>query len=302
MIIDSSNISKTFGKTDAVSNATFSVKEGEALVLLGPNGAGKSTILKLVAGLYKPTRGHLSVMGQEPYDASASFRKKISFLGENYALYDNITVRDNLRFFGTLHDIKKDELNKKIRFLLSSFGAEKYIDMKLGSLSRGTKQKIAVCRALINDPKVLVLDEPTAFLDPYASQMLHKEIAKRSKEGMTVMYATQKLEEIYNIGDRILIINNGKIQRYGTPEKIINGLKNIVIEVCFASQPSAKALEQLRHDFKISDVRSLAMKLEIRRMSEIQSVIEFMAKLGCKIVSVSYLKESIGEFFDGRKN
>lgn len=301
-MIESSNLGKTFGKTNAISNATFSVKEGEALVLLGPNGAGKSTILKLVAGLYRPTKGHLKVMEQEPYDAPATFRKKISFLGENYALYDNITVKDNLRFFGTLQDIKKEELNKKIRSLLSSFDAEKYIDMKLGSLSRGTKQKIAVCRALINDPKVLVLDEPTAFLDPYASQMLHKEIAKRSKDGMTIMYATQKLEEIYNIGDRILIINNGRIKKYGTPESIIKGLRNVIIEVCFASQPSAKALEQLRLDFKISNIRALAMKLEVRQMGEIPSAIKLMTKLGCKIVSVSYLKESIGEFFDERKD
>ena len=141
----------------ALTNIGFKLDPGEVLILLGPNGAGKSTLLKILASLYKPSNGSVRLFGQVPLQHSNKIRSMISFLGENYALYDDLTVRRNLQFFGRLYDISDKALDTKIKYWLKRFDAMQYIDREVGELSRGTKQKIALCRAFINQPRLLLL-------------------------------------------------------------------------------------------------------------------------------------------------
>ncbi len=186
--VECKNVTKEFSETTALISINLKLKPGAKLILLGPNGAGKSTLLKTISGLLKPTKGQVLLYGVNSNPYSQNIGHTLSFVGENYALYDNLTVYDNLIFFSTLYGLPKVEALPMIKELLNYLDASEYLNRKVGMLSRGTKQKIAICRALMNKPKILLLDEPTAFLDARAAEKVHDII---ESEKITIIYATQ---------------------------------------------------------------------------------------------------------------
>lgn len=208
--VSARSITKKFKGVTALKNVSVTANDSETIVVLGPNGAGKSTLLKIIAGLYKPTSGKVIVLGENAASEDFGVRKEVSFLGENYSLYDNLTAKENLVFFAKLYGLEEKYAAARINELMEKFDAYPYLNRKVGELSRGTKQKVAVCRALLNDPKVFLLDEPTAFLDAKAAELLHKELRRLEKEGRTILYATQRLDEVYRLGSKIHVYSSRK--------------------------------------------------------------------------------------------
>lgn len=299
--IEANGIQKNFGKLTVLRNISMNLKKGEVVVLLGPNGAGKSTLLKIFAGLYKPTFGTVKVFGEDLQSNTDKIRYSMSFLGENYALYDDLTARKNLQFFGRLYDIDANTLKKRIINLMNKFDAVQYIDRNVGELSRGTKQKIALCRALINEPKLLLLDEPSAFLDPIASKILHKELNRLSSEGVSIIYATQRLDELYRIGDKTLLIRKGKDIAFGPVDKILNKLEDVEVEIILSRPISPRTLATLGRKWEIrqgDSKKSIVFSLKL--ISQIPSVVRDVVKNKGEIVSVLHLKESIDKILEGR--
>ncbi len=298
--IEANGLQKRFGGVVALREISFRLEKGETIVLLGPNGAGKSTLLKIIASLYRPTNGTVRVFGYNMQHDAGKARGMISFLGENYALYDDLTVRKNLEFFGRLYDIDERVLDQRIRHWLQRFDAIQYIDRNVGELSRGTKQKVALCRALINEPKLLLLDEPSAFLDPVASKILHSELNALSKKGVSIMYATQRLDELYRIGNKTLLIRKGKEIAFGGVDSIINRLKDVEVEI-ITSRPVSKAIfSALGKKWKLrygDSEKSIIFSL--RRINEIPKVVKDVVNRGGEVVSVLYLKESIDRILQG---
>ncbi|MGI0100955.1 MAG: ABC transporter ATP-binding protein [Candidatus Micrarchaeaceae archaeon] len=300
--VEARGIRKSFGRLNVLHGISFRLGIGETMVLLGPNGAGKSTLLKICANLYKPSAGSVKVFGSAMSTGSDAARGKLSFLGENYALYDNLTAMRNLEFFGRLYDIGDAEIRRRATRWLRKFGALKYRDRKVGELSRGTKQKVALCRALLNEPQLLLLDEPSAFLDPAASNMLHRELADISKSGTSIIYATQRLDELYKIGDKVFLIRNGRKVAMGAANSIVGRLHNIETEVLLSRPLLGPRFAALSRKWKIrhgdSD-RSLVFHLG--SVGQIPDAVRDVVVIGKgDIVSVLYLKESIERILQGR--
>jgi ABC-type multidrug transport system ATPase subunit len=187
-----------------------------------------------------------------------------------------------------------------MRYWLKRFDAMQYIDRDVGELSRGTKQKIALCRALINQPRLLLLDEPSAFLDPAASRMLHSELNALSRSGVSIVYATQRLDELYKIGDRVLLLRNGRVMALGSIEKVINTLGDVEVEILTSKPISRGAIAALSRRWKLRHGDSeKSLIFSLGRINDIPKVVRDVVKNDGEIIGVLYLKESIDRILRG---
>ncbi len=284
-------VGKAFGSALALADVSFSAGRGEIVNVLGPNGAGKSTLLKMIAGLYKPTSGRTMVLGEDAYTLDTVKRERVSFLGENYALYDDLTCFENMKFFARLYRIRNFEA--ELGKLLRAFGASEYRDRKLGELSRGTKQKIALCRAFMNRPSVILLDEPSAFLDQRSSERLHGMLNRLARGGATILYATQRLEELFRIGNVALLIDKGRMLRYGEIGEMLGSISELEIEITTANRIDEwkKRLVGVRMT-KVSD---RILKAEVSSVEEIPELITKISEAGGRVINVNSLGQNISK-------
>ncbi|HSQ49433.1 MAG TPA: ABC transporter ATP-binding protein, partial [Candidatus Deferrimicrobiaceae bacterium] len=211
-IIEVNNLTKTFGKFTAVDDISFAVKKGEIFGLLGPNGAGKSTTLRMLSTLSHPTKGTATIGGYDTTKNDMQVRQLIGIVSEKMIIYNRLTAKENLHFFGSLFNIPKDTLNKRIEELLELVKLTKWKDNQVGTFSTGMRQRMNVVRALLNMPQVLFLDEPTLGLDPQSSVEIRDFIKKLNQEnGTTVVLTTHMMVDADLLCDRIAIIDHGKI-------------------------------------------------------------------------------------------
>lgn len=224
-------------KVLAVKNLSFTIKAGEIVGLLGENGAGKTTTLRILATILKPTKGTIHIDDYDVVKDGEKVRSSIGALfGGDVALYERLTARENIEFFGQLYDMEKEELNNRIKHLAEYFQFEDYLDTKASVLSRGMKQKIAIARAIVHDPKIMLLDEPTTGLDVVARRLLYDLILKWSKEGKTILFSSHSISEIERLCQRVIIINKGQLIEEGTDsylkEKyLLDNLEDIFIHL-----------------------------------------------------------------------
>jgi len=267
------------------------LEQGRLLTLIGPNGAGKSTLEKIIVGLYEPTYGKVEVLGENPSKALPKLMKRIGYVGENYSLYDTLTVKDNLLFFSALYSLAKEEAMEKISELLERFNAAEFIDRKVGELSRGTKQKIAICRALLFDPEVVVMDEPTAFLDPNSAETLRQTIHELNKNGKTVVYATQRLDELTRLNDTIAMLSNGSLVSIGSLSDITEKIRGVDIEVTILTKLTERQTALARKlGAKIEGNRLL---FRVENLRQIPDISKELVENGLKIITISYINYNI---------
>ena len=211
-IIEVKDLTKVFGKFTAVDNISFDVKKGEIFGLLGPNGAGKSTTLRMLSTLARPTKGTATIGGFDIVKNDTEVRKLIGIVSEKMIMYNRLTAKENLRFFGNLFDIPKDVLSKRIEELLELVQLTQWKNFQVGTFSTGMRQRMNVVRALLNLPQVLFLDEPTLGLDPQSSVEIREFVRKLNKEnGTTVVLTTHMMVDADLLCDRIAIVDHGKI-------------------------------------------------------------------------------------------
>jgi ABC-2 type transport system ATP-binding protein len=214
IIVD--NITKRYGPQKAVDGVSFTVKTGEILGFLGPNGAGKSTTMKAITCYLSPNEGDIKVGGVSIKEKPEDIKMNIGYLPESNPLYLDMPVIDYLKFIAELHGIEKSKIKPRIREMIDTCGLEGEKHKKISELSKGYRQRVGLAQALIHDPDVLVLDEPTTGLDPNQIIEIRELIRKIGKE-KTVLLSSHILAEVEATCDRILIINNGKIVADGTP-------------------------------------------------------------------------------------
>lgn len=213
------NLTKKYGVQRAVDNISFIVKTGEVLGFLGPNGAGKTTTMKVITCYIAPNEGDISVGGYSIRKDPDKIKKMIGYLPENNPLYEDMPVIDYLWFVAELHGIPKQRIRQRILEMVRTCGLEGEKHKKIGELSKGYQQRVGLAQALIHDPEVLVLDEPTAGLDPNQIAEIRDLIRKIGKE-KTVLLSSHILAEVEATCDRILIINKGKIVADGAPDDL----------------------------------------------------------------------------------
>jgi len=213
-------LTKCFGVAFAVEGVSFQVKAGEVLGILGANGSGKTTLLRMLSGLLRPTSGSVHIEGMDVMDASMQARRKVGFLTGNTRLYEKLTPRDILQIFGELHNLGKSALSERILHLADEMQLHDFLDKRCGQLSSGMRQRVSVARALIADPSLYVLDEPTATLDPMASNDIVELVRKAKARGRAVVFSTHRMEEVEYLCDRVLFLRKGRMATQGTLDEL----------------------------------------------------------------------------------
>jgi multiple sugar transport system ATP-binding protein len=221
-IVETRGIKKFFGDVRAVDGVDVATKEGEFLVLLGPSGCGKTTLLRMIAGLEEQTAGDIFIGGELVNDLPPRARK-IAMVFQSYALYPHMTVYKNIAFPLKAQGFPKADIGEKVTWAASMFGIEKLLKRKPRELSGGEKQRVALARAMVRDPSVFLLDEPLSNLDAKLRNAARVELQQFQKEiGTTTIYVTHDQVEAMGLGDRIAVMNRGKICQFGTPQEVYN--------------------------------------------------------------------------------
>ncbi|WP_247009375.1 ABC transporter ATP-binding protein [Halorientalis litorea] len=216
-MIEVRDLRKEYGGFTAVEGSTFSVDTGEVFGIIGPNGAGKTTTLKMLAGLLDPTGGEVSVAGYEAGDPE--MRRRLGFLPEESPLYEEMTPLTYLHFFGDLYDVPDGVADRRIHDTLDDLDLE-HRDRALGDMSKGMKRKVAIARSLINDPDVLVYDEPASGLDPLTTNYVIDFTSGLAEEGKTIVFSAHNLYHVESICDRVAIMNEGRVVAQGPLEQL----------------------------------------------------------------------------------
>ena len=222
------NLSKNYQKKEAVKNISFTINENEILGLLGPNGCGKTTTIAMMLGLLKPSNGKVKIHGQDIEKNRISLLHKMNFISPYIELPKKLTVMENLIVYGNLYSVKK--INERIEYLSHKLRLNEFINNQTGELSSGQKNRVSLAKALINEPSVLLLDEPTASLDPETGDFVRKFIENISKEKkMSILLASHNMDEVKRLCKNVLMMNNGVIIDKGTPDDLIakHGKKNL---------------------------------------------------------------------------
>jgi len=214
------SLRKTFGATVAVADLSFTIAPGEIYGLLGPNGAGKTTTLRILIGILVPTRGNVRVAGIDVVKDAAAVRRRLGFLTNTTGLYPRLTGRELLRYFGRLHGLAPDAAAARIETLAGALQLGPFFDRRCEALSTGERQRLSIARAVLHDPAVLVLDEPTAGLDVLASHFLRDFVRAERDRGKAVVFSTHYLAEAELLCDRIGLLHRGRLIAEGTPQAL----------------------------------------------------------------------------------
>lgn len=221
-LIELTNLDKRYGEKIAVNNVSLQVNSGEVFGFLGPNGAGKTTTIKMTVGLLQPTSGTVRVSGFDVQNQPLRAKGVNGYVPDTPNLYAKLSGREMLRFVGELYNIERDQINRRIEELLKLFDLETAGDDSIDSYSHGMQQKTALACALMHDPKVLVLDEPTMGLDPKSARLIKDILRQMAERGAAVFLSTHILEIAERMCDRIGIINKGELIAVGTMDELRN--------------------------------------------------------------------------------
>lgn len=251
MSIQVTNISKTYGTQKALNNVSFEAGSNEIVGLLGPNGAGKSTMMKILTCYIPPSDGNAKVGGFDIHEQTLEVRKQIGYLPEHNPLYLDMYVKEFLEFVGGIYKIKNNKTRVKEMIDLTGLQVEQ--NKKIGALSKGYRQRVGLAQAMIHDPKVLIMDEPTTGLDPNQLEEI-RELIKSLGKHKTVMLSTHIMQEVEAVCKRVIIINKGEIV---ANDETVNLLKNSTRQIITVELDSVISLEKMKSISKIDDVKNI---------------------------------------------
>jgi ABC-2 type transport system ATP-binding protein len=218
-IISVSNLTKTFGDFTAVNDISFEVAKGEIFGFLGANGAGKTTAMKMLIGISKPSSGKATVAGFDIFNQSEMVKKNIGYMSQKFSLYDDLTIKENITFFGGIYGLGRKEIKEKTTFLITELELEEVSNQLVGALPLGWKQKLSFSVALLHEPKIIFLDEPTGGVDPITRRQFWEMIYAQAHKGTTIFVTTHYMDEA-EYCDRVSIMVEGKIEALDSPKNL----------------------------------------------------------------------------------
>ena len=302
-MIEVKNLTKRFNGFTAVDHITFNVKKSEIFGLLGPNGAGKTTTIRMLSTLTRPTEGSAKIGGYDIVKQDNKVRQLIGLVSEKMIMYDRLTAKENLSFFGKLYNIPKTILNQRIDELLDLVQLTQWKDSKVGTFSTGMKQRMNVVRALLNLPQVLFLDEPTLGLDPQSTVEVREFIKKINQENKTtIILTTHMMNEADILCDRIGIIDHGKIASLDTPtnlKKSISGINTTILtlEIANLTPNLISTLRGLESVETISQENTNHLKIHAHGEGAFDTIIDTIRTKNGNIISIQNIQPTLEDVF-----
>jgi ABC-2 type transport system ATP-binding protein len=247
IVIATDRLTRRFGDTVAVHDLSLEVRAGEVFGFLGHNGAGKTTTVRLLNGVLTPSAGAAHTLGLDPMIDGPALRRQTGVLTETPSLDERLTARVNLSLYADLYGVPKGEVKQRVNELLAAFDLAERADDKVGEYSKGMKQRLALARTMVHQPKLIFLDEPTAALDPVAARQVHEMILRTAREGRTVFINTHNLVEAQRLCDRVGVMEHGRLVVSGTPHELARRLaRNLSVEFELAPERVPLALQALQ--------------------------------------------------------
>ncbi len=294
------NLTKVYGPKIAIADVSFQVNRGEVLGFLGPNGAGKTTTMKILTSFMPPTSGRVTVMGHDTVKDSILSRRFIGYLPENTPLYTDMRVKTFLKFVAGVKGVKKANVPSRIKKVIADFGLEEVKDAVIATLSKGFRQRVGLAQAMINDPPVLVLDEPTIGLDPrqiYEIRQLIKDLSGTR----TIILSSHILPEVSQLCDRVAIINKGKIVAIDSPQSLKARLQDhtlIVIQVGSRQEEARKIVEKIEGVLSVSSSNSRFLNIETVKDRDLRPVMaEKIVEARIPLLEIVRKEMSLEEIF-----
>ncbi len=278
---------KEYDSFTAVDSLNFEIEKGEIFGIVGPNGAGKTTTLKMLSGLITPTRGSISVQGMDIRKDVKKIKQKLGFLPEDSPLYEGMLAWDYLMFFAQLYGVDKNVAAGRIKELLLALRLDAP-DKKIGEMSKGMQRKVAIARALINDPEYLVMDEMTSGLDPTTSKYLADFVASLKAHGKTIVFSAHNLYQVESLCDHVLIMNKGK--------KVACGTMAQIKKTCGAIEYNIEFSADGPFDFEVAKNNG-HFKARTNDIEEFNRITGWVAKHNGKIIDIKTAETSLEEIF-----
>ena len=299
-IIEVNNLGRKYGDEFAIRNLSFQITKGEIFGLIGPNGAGKTTTIRILCCLISPTEGDARIGGLNLNDRinSNKIRKMIGYVPDNVGLYERMSAYENLLFYGKLYDYPKNELPGNIEKYLRIVDLWDERNKPVGSYSKGMKQKVALARALVHKPELLILDEPTANLDPESARNIRDLILNLKKEGRTILFNTHNLDEAQRVCDRIGVLKT-TLRAVDTPENLREKYGNEKLILVKLESVTDKIVETLNSSgYAVLNHDAGSLTIESSHLEDAsQNIIELVMKEGGKIRSINEQNSSLEDVY-----
>ncbi len=295
-MIRTENLTKRYDGTLALENLTFEVHEGELLVLLGPNGAGKTTTLRLLMGLISPTSGRIWIAGEPMTPEAHGLRRRIGYLPETPGFWERLPAWKNLEIYAQLYEVPNPR--HRVRALLEQFGLADRARDPVAAFSKGMRQRLALARALLHDPPILLLDEPTAGLDPEAALEVRELLRAWKGQGRTILLCTHDLEEAERLGDRVAILRT-RLLALDTPDRLRAQRFGVIVAIEIDGQPEPYWTQiQGQPDVIHATIRNNRLEVRVAdARTAIPHLVRRLVEAGAPILSVTPVKASLEELY-----
>lgn len=297
-LIETAGLTKDFESLTAVKDVNLCVDEGEVLALLGPNGAGKTTTIRMMASILRPTDGTATVAGYSIREEPMEVRRRVGLLTEHHGLYTRMRPVDYLVFFGRAYSLDDEVISERIEALLENLGLAESLDLRLGQFSRGMRQKLALARALLHDPPVLLLDEPTSAMDPSSARLVRESILGLRSSRRAIVVCSHNLAEAELLADRIAIIHRGEIIAAGDPYELKQQLLgNPIMELRFAHELDG-AIRALPAEIKPEATGKDWLRYRTGEPNRVNPrVLRAMDRAGVQVVTLSEVGRSLEDVY-----
>jgi ABC-2 type transport system ATP-binding protein len=296
--IETTNLTKRFGDFTAVDNISFHVKRGEIFGFLGANGAGKSTTIRMLIGLLRPTAGTATVGGYDVVKQTDLVKLNIGYMSQRFSLYDDLTVEQNIRFYGGVYGLKNSRLEERMQWVLTMADLKGREGSLTKTLSGGWKQRLALGCAILHEPRIVFLDEPTGGVDPISRRNFWELINQLSGQGITVLVTTHFLDEAEYCND-IILINAGKLIASGSPVELkTNFIKSPILEVAGLERNVVEALETIREQRWALETSVFGTALHVMVESETEGRNLITKTLAAKNITAASIKRIVPSLED----
>lgn len=293
--IVTSNLVKKYGSFEALKNISLSIGNGDLYCLLGPNGAGKSTLIRILTGLMKPTSGNVRVSGMDLNSEAREIRQKVGLVSERVILYDRLTPVENLLFFASMLSVGRKAALKRIYDLLEKVDMLDWKNKPVRIFSTGMKQRVNFIRALLHDPEILFLDEPTLGLDPHSTRTIRNMVRELNESGITIILTTHVMGEAENIAKSVGIMHRGELISSGKLEDIRGSLKKDRVTVTVKDSPvfSFEKIEGYQSETRVDGV----VKIDFQPGWTIENILPAVLRMKLEVIDIEQKKPSLEDVF-----